>query len=157
MKSGWAAMMRDLAERYERALTSPDPTARAVAVRQLARLYRSSEHHRTPAERGDGGRLTVLVETAVGPLYRQSGGDLEGPCPWHGSQSGRCLVVFVGGEAWWCRSCRRGGDVVAWVAAFDGVPVAEARRRLGLPSRAPAQRPRRRPTLAVAVGLETGP
>jgi hypothetical protein len=150
-------MMRDLIERYERHLTSPDPTARAVAARQLARRHRSA----MPPDRSRvdpvGGKLVVLVESAVGPLHHQSGGDLQGPCPWHGSQSGRCLVVFADGEAWWCRSCRRGGDVVAWVAAFEGVPIAEARRRLGLPRRAPAQRRRRRPTLAVTVGEETGP
>ncbi len=150
-------MMRELAARYERGLTAPDPMTRAVAARQLARWSRRSEPSGEPRTREPEGRLAALVETAVGPLHRQSGGDLEGPCPWHGSHSRRCLVVFAGGEAWWCRSCRRGGDVVAWVAAFEGVPVAEARQRLGLPRRAPAQRPRRRPTIAVTVGQETGP
>ena len=150
-------MMRDLIERYERHLTSPDPTARAVAARQLARLHRSAMQPDRSRVDPVSGKLVALVESAVGPLHRQSSGDLEGPCPWHGSQSGRCLVVFADGEAWWCRSCRRGGDGVAWVAAFEGVPVAEARRRLGLPPATGVQRSRRRPTLAVTVDWETVP
>src|SRR5690349_24920379 len=43
-------------------------------------------------------------------LFRSANGDHEGPCPWHASASGRCLVVFAGGARWWCRSCRRGGE-----------------------------------------------
>ena len=150
-------MMRDLIERYERHLTSPDPMARAVAARQLARWSRRSEASDGPRAREPEGTLAALVEAAVGPLYRQSSGDLEGPCPWHGSDSRRCLVVFADGNSWWCRSCRRGGDVVAWVAAFEGVSFSEARRRLGLPGRAAVPRSRRRPTIAVTIGQETGP
>ena len=138
--------------RYRAMLDSPDPLARELARRQLAALGRS---RRKPAvaldeaETGDGS-LVLRIEATVGPLRRRPNSSAEGRCPWHGSKSGRCLVVFAGGRRWWCRDCNRGGDVAAWVAALEGITYGEACRRLGLPVE---RRPVRRPTLSVEVVL----
>ena len=134
----------DLAAGYLAQLASEDPAARAVAQHQLARLRR---RRATAVQDGatttaTTGVLARLVEQAVGTLDKRSSGALEGACPWHSSRSGRCLVVLADGRRWWCRSCRRGGDVVAWVALTRGVSFAEARRRLGLPVQVRAPRPR---------------
>ena len=126
----------DLAAGYLAQLTAGDPATRAVALRQFGRLRRrrvapgQSDSPTTTA----AGLLARLVEQAVGTLDERSSGVLEGPCPWHASRSGRCLLVMADGQRWWCRSCRRGGDVVTWVGLTRGISFAEARRRLGLPA-----------------------
>ncbi len=137
-------MDRDRLEaRYRTLALSQDAPTRRLAVAQLARLQRSGLP--TPEADGPTRALRDLVEQTVGPLHQRPGGDLEGPCPWHASRSGRCLVIFAGGARWWCRSCRRGGDAATWLASVEGVGLNEARRRLGLPIR--TTRRRRRPLL----------
>jgi hypothetical protein len=140
----------DLYDRYRRGLASPDPLERATSVHQIRQLQRQS---RRSASGGQGdpalpsSALRDMIEQAVGRLHERTNGDLEGPCPWHASTSGRCLVLFAGGTRWWCRSCRRGGDTPAWLALVEGLSVEVARRRLGL---APRSRSRvRRQTLRV--------
>jgi hypothetical protein len=132
---------RLLAERYATLATSDSPQVRRLAGAQLEKLQRAQ----APVPRGSeptpaSGLLVSLVERVVGPLQQRPSGEREGSCPWHGSRSGQCLVVFADGRHWWCRSCRRGGDVVAWLALVEGISVGEARRRLGLP--APRRQPR---------------
>ena len=56
-----------------------------------------------------------------------------GPCPWHSSKSGTCLVVWADEGRWWCSSCKRGGDAIQWVRLLEGLSYREARERLGLP------------------------
>ena len=137
---------RELLDSYLALLRADDPVVRRVALRQLDRLHRrrpaSAPIQGTSGPTATSGFLARLVEQAVGTLDKRSSGALEGPCPWHGSRSGRCLVVLVDGQRWWCRSCRRGGDVVAWVALTRGVSFAEARRRLGLPAVVRTPQPR---------------
>jgi hypothetical protein len=143
----------DLQARYLAGLASGDSIVRATAHHQLAVLQdtptfterRCYDEHLEPPT-----TLRVLVEQVVGPLHERPSGDLEGACPWHASSSGRSLVVFADGARWWCRSCRRGGDAAKWLALIEGITVAEAGRRLGLPS---VRRPRirRRPTLRIEV------
>jgi hypothetical protein len=141
----------DLAARYRSALGSRDPLERAIARHQLERLDRATGEDRSD-EREDSGLprsvLRDLVERTVGPLHERPNGDLQGPCPLHASSSGRCLVLFAGGNRWWCRSCRRGGDAVSWLMLVDGITRAEARRRLGLPA---DRRAVRRPILSVEL------
>ena len=129
---------------YRSMLASDDPLLRAVAARQIERLSRRGaaavgDRNQTAAA---SGLFRRLVEGLVGPLHERGNGIYEGPCPWHGSRSGRCLVTLPDEARWWCRSCRRGGDVVAWVALTRGVSFAAARRRLGLPRIVTPPRPR---------------
>ena len=141
-----ACPARELLDSYLAQLRADEPVVRRVALRQLDRLHRrrpaSAPIQGTSGPTTTSGFLAQLVERAVGSLDRRSSGALEGPCPWHASRSGRCLVVLADGRRWWCRSCRRGGDVVAWVALTRGVSFAEARRRLGLPVEVRAPRSR---------------
>ena len=147
-------MSESLARRYAGLLHSPDPLEREVAQRQLAELARAQHRLRVLTAADDdpaaGADLVARIQAAVGPLRNRPNGDREGPCPWHTSQSGRCLVVFAPGTRWWCRDCGRGGDVAAWVAALEGIGYGAARRRLGLPIE---RRAVRRPTLSVEVAL----
>jgi hypothetical protein len=137
-----------LTERYVRGLASEDPLERATAGRQLGQLRRldTRSYHDEPAEALPSVR--EAIEQVVGPLHERLNGDLEGPCPWHASASGRCLVVFAGGRRWWCRSCCRRGDAVRWLMLADGITKSEARRRLGLPA---DRRAIHRPTLSVEL------
>ncbi len=119
-----------------------------MALAQLARLSRPAARHGPNGCAEDVpvlGSLIGMIESAVGALVERPNGALEGPCPWHDSGSGRCLVVFDGGIRWWCRSCKRGGDRVAWLALSEGISFAQARGRLGLPPT--LRRARRRPVL----------
>ena len=157
--AGWASARPApgpdrLAERYQALRTSPDPLEREVAHRQLAALERARRVPQVPTTTDDdqsaGSDLVARVEAAAGPLRVRPNGDREGPCPWHTSRAGRCLVVFGSGARWWCRDCGRGGDIAAWVAALEGIGYRAARRRLGLPIE---RRAVRRPTLSVEVAL----
>ena len=144
--------MRDVESRYTALLGSADPSVRELARRQLVALARARWQ---PAATSDDveaadGSLARRIEAAAGPLRRRPNGSAEGGCPWHGSKTGRCLVVFAGGRRWWCRDCKRGGDLAGWVAALEGITYGEARRRLGLPVE---RRAVRRPTLSVEVVL----
>ena len=145
---------RHATDRYTAMLAGHDPVARQVAVRQLRVLECSRRRPRRiesdVSDEPTDGTLLARIEAAVGPLRDRGNGDAEGPCAWHGSRGGRCLLVFAGGRRWRCRDCRRGGDVAAWVAALEGVTYGEARRLLGLPTDCRAVR---RPTLSVEVVL----
>lgn len=147
----------DLLQRYQALADNPDPAVRRMARAQLAQLNRAAAAAPAGPEPSDrppaaGAELPRLIERTVGPLRRRPSGDLEGTCPWHDSRSGRSLVVFAGGQRWWCRNpgCRRGGDVVAWVALTKGISFVAARRRLGLPA-SPRRQVHRRPTLVLEV------
>ena len=130
-----------LRERYAALIDDPDPHLRALAAEQARRLdllqrrgraeYSLPEEPTAPAEVD----LVALVERVVGPLQRRSDGTRVGPCAWHASRSGTCLVVWPAEGRWWCRSCRRGGDAIGWVALVEGIDREAARRRLRLPRR----------------------
>ena len=145
----------ELIRHYQLLASSTDVGKRKMALAQLRRLMpneRSSTNRcqwlNRPQDDSTEG-LRRLVEAVVGRLHLRGNGDLDGPCPWHSSRSGRCLSIYAGGTRWFCRSCRRGGDIVAWASLIDGVSRAEARRRLGM---GPApRRALRRPILMVKV------
>jgi hypothetical protein len=127
-------MTDSLADVYRSDLHSDDPVRRSVAERQLARLRSRVSSTARPSETGVAtGPLPRLVERVVGPLHEKSNGNYIGRCPWHSSRSGRCLVVFTEERRWWCSSCRRGGDIVAWLSMTRGMGADAARRHLGLP------------------------
>jgi hypothetical protein len=129
-------------QRYLDMASSEDPLRRRIAAEQLKRLSSLTRHSATPPTT-ESPEVSVLelIEGVVGHLQVRPNGDREGPCPWHGSRSGRRLVVFAGGHRWWCRSCHRGGDAVAWTAQMEGIPYSAARRKL---DQREVTRPRRR-------------
>jgi len=94
-------------------------------------------------------KLVPLIEAATGPLHRRANGELEGPCPWHSSRSGRCLSVYAGGTRWYCRSCGRGGDAVRWVILVDGLSWRAARQKLGIVRSTQSELPIGEPVLRV--------
>lgn len=64
----------------------------------------------------------------------------DGPCP-HCGGDDRCTITHEGGsdgrDLWWCRQCRRGGDVVMWLEC-EGMTTAEAMEAAGLESSKPS-------------------
>ena len=72
--------------------------------------------------------LDYLMQRGV-PL-RQSGSGGKGKCPLHNEQNGEAFVVE--GDHWRCfGKCDRGGDVIDFVEAMDGLTRQEALEALG--------------------------
>lgn len=136
----------DIEAHYGTLLTSADPAERAMAEQQITRLARAAALSSKcgTAANETAVDLLALVEAVVGPLQRRRSGTAVGRCPWHGSRSGTCLVVWPAAGRWWCSNCRRSGDAAGWAALIEGISYAAARRRLRLPPRAPAPRATRR-------------
>jgi hypothetical protein len=136
-----------IATDYQRLLASDDPAARDLAREQLRRLAGATAHRRVdPAQNSvQDDRLLSAIAAVVGPLTERSNGTHVGPCPWHGSKSGSCLVVWPQEGRWWCSSCRRGGDITLWTALIDGTSLAASGRKLGIPNPPTAPAERRRP------------
>jgi hypothetical protein len=66
------------------------------------------------------------------PLARRPDGTVRcGHEPFHGSRSGRCVIIWPSTGYWWCSSCRTGGDAVTYVMARDGCVYAAAVQWLG--------------------------
>lgn len=135
----------DLVQRYANRLSN-DPTGRALAREQARRIQRAAHQpapssgngdptsQHTPAQAGSGDTLVSLIEAATGTeMNPRSNGTMTGACPWHSSRSGTCLVVWPDEQRWWCSSCRRGGDIVQFVALRDGTDRDTSRRRLRIP------------------------
>ncbi len=129
-------------QRYLDLANSPDLSERRLAKEQLERLERGANSTKEGAPSDELGiDLAALIGQTVA-LKPKGDGKAVGPCPWHSSRSGECLVVWADEGRWWCSSCKRGGDAVAWVALLEGISFAKARRRLGLAQRVQAPRPR---------------
>jgi len=126
-----------LAVHYRKLLASGDPASRDLAREQLRRLTGAAKREGMPRETGatPDDRLVVAIQAVVGLLTLRSDGRQVGPCPWHGSRTGACLVVWPAEGRWWCSSCRRGGDLVRWTALIEGIDYQQARRKLRLPQR----------------------
>jgi len=128
--------------RYVELANSPDSQERRLAREQLGRLERGANPAEEAALQEEPGiDLAALIGRTVG-LRPKGDGKSVGPCPWHSSRSRECLVVWADEGRWWCSSCKRGGDAVAWVALLEGISFAKARRRLGLARGVQAPRPR---------------
>ncbi len=132
-------------ERYARLQRSENARERNVAYEQIQRLNPRPQVTMFLPQTPTSKTLPELVSETVGPLYQRANGDAEASCPWHSSKSGRCLVIYCDGTRWLCRSCRRGGDAIAWLVLTRDMSIRAARNFLGLPPR-PARR-RQRPTL----------
>jgi hypothetical protein len=136
---------------YQQQLQSDDPLARRVAAAQLASLERVTNPRPVAEPVGHGAELVARIESVVGPLRERPNNVLNGPCAWHASKSGTCLVVWPTEGRWWCSSCRRSGDLVTWVVLTEGISFSEARKQLGFP-RPPRRRVvKQRPKLVVEV------
>lgn len=61
---------------------------------------------------------------------KRRGSEYVARCPFHNSKSMKLCIVPLKEKAF-CMSCGWHGDVIDFVAAFDGITVAEAARRLG--------------------------
>jgi hypothetical protein len=124
-----------LRQRYLAMLQSADPLDQAVAQQQLAILNAPKTSPRPTDTDDRGAELLALIQQRVGPLRARPGGQFNGPCAFHESRSGTCLVVWPDSGRWWCSSCHRSGDLVRWIAETEGISEREARARLGLPAR----------------------
>ncbi|HVA90645.1 MAG TPA: CHC2 zinc finger domain-containing protein [Chloroflexota bacterium] len=126
-----------LATHYQEMLGSGDQAIRDLAREQLRRLSGAIKPEGTPRENNatPDDRLLAAIVAVVGPLAPRSDGRQVGPCPWHGSRTGSCLVVWPAEGRWWCSSCKRGGDLVKWTSLIEGIDYATARRKLRLPRR----------------------
>lgn len=135
-----------LFDRYQIMASSADPAVCRLARLQLQRIQASmgktassSDQPSTQLNGGSGSGLVSAIEAAVGPLHSRRNGTLVGPCLWHNSRSGQCLVVWPAQARWWCSSCQRGGDLIQFVALRDGIDRGTARRQLRLPRRSSAE------------------
>lgn len=73
-------------------------------------------------------RLEELVE-AKGVALRRRGANLFGRCPLHEEQT-PSLSVSPSKQVWKCFGCGKGGDVIAWVVATEGLSFRAAVERL---------------------------
>ena len=114
------------AARYRAALDGADPVACEVAARQLARLRSTSDRVATSTSASTPSPwahvpLADLFAAQGNHVRRRADGLVEsGHEPIHGSRSGRCLLINSASGRWFCRSCRRSGDAVTYMAALRG-------------------------------------
>lgn len=103
---------------------------------QLARLdHRNgaggAAHPPNPGNRWPQVDLIALIRESGCTLREKRPGKLVGDhAPKHGSRSGECLVIWPDEGRWHCTSCKAGGDAAGWLADLEGIPYAEAARRL---------------------------
>jgi DNA primase len=69
----------------------------------------------------------VLARYGVLERLRRSGRQLQGRCPIHRGSNHRQFTVDLHKGLWRCfGDCDRGGDVIAFVAAMEGIDAAAA-------------------------------
>ena len=70
-----------------------------------------------------------ILQVAYGLGYSgtSSGSSLQGDCPKHGSDSGKCLVIWPGAQRWKCFHCNGGGDVINLVEHYKNYDHVKAR------------------------------
>jgi hypothetical protein len=153
-KTSPLGFLDDLAARYyQLAAEAEDPIEVEVARRQLAALKQLLNRQAVCGQRLATGYtspntpskskwanipLTEIFQLAGNRLYPRSNGTVDcGHEPCHGSKSGRCVVIDPGSGRWYCRSCRRGGGVIAAVQSLFGLNYQEAAQwlseRYGVP------------------------
>lgn len=73
-----------------------------------------------------------MLETAqrYGLEFKKIGGEFYAKCPFH-ADGKASFRVNDGKQTWFCDPCARGGSVIDFVMAKDGVSVADAMKRLG--------------------------
>jgi hypothetical protein len=141
----------DLAAYRARAANATDPIDREVARRQRDRLARATSRPAAstrPASRWRHVPLGALFEAAGNRLHARSTGQVEcGHEPFHGSKSGRCVLIDPTTGWWWCRSCRQGGDAATFLMRWRGWTYRQAAAwltaRYGPPPDVTPETPRR--------------
>ncbi len=110
-----------------------DPMRQQALRRQLDRLHRAMNpslpyRHRSKFPTRI---LLDLLQENGNVLHVRSNGLIDsGHQPFHDSKSNRCLMVDPVTGRWYCRSCKRGGDVVAFYAALHGLSYSDAEKAL---------------------------
>ncbi len=86
-----------------------------------------------PPDLFDRARQVALCDIIRTPLFRV-GKRMRGPCEICGHSAKKrgdgCFSLDPSANCWWCFSCDRGGDVIAFVAQRDKVSPREAARWL---------------------------
>ncbi len=69
---------------------------------------------------GDLKKLINIVTLAVSLGFKgiETGRYLQGDCPGHASQSGRCLTIWPDSQSFHCFHCGEGGDVIDLVQLY---------------------------------------
>ncbi len=76
------------------------------------------------------------------------GGEWAGPCPFCGGEPGKSDRFSVWpeksarGKHWWCRQCRKGGDIIQYVMETKGLSYPKACAELGIEPREKKEAPR---------------
>lgn len=67
----------------------------------------------------------------LGERLKRSGRKLVGPCPIHGGDNPRAFQADLDKNVWYCHTgCRRGGNVIDFVAAIEKLPIRDAALKL---------------------------
>lgn len=67
----------------------------------------------------------------LGERLKRSGRKLVGPCPIHGGDNPRAFQADLEKNVWYCHTgCRRGGNVIDFVAAIEKLPIRDAALKL---------------------------
>lgn len=128
---------------YQALLDDADPILQDVAREQLERLERGRQVRRRCVRRRTNpdpdARGAAEPRRWAFALRELLADDGNVPVRWrsddvfdtthngsHVSRSGTCLQVDTRLGAWWCSSCRRGGDAIGWVRQHGGVTFTAA-------------------------------
>lgn len=96
----------------------------------VARLEEVAKTRRRPPTATDSDPFAnVSILDAIDTSgFSESGGQLFGEHPVHGSETGHNLVVNPDKNSWWCGRCETGGGPALWVAVEEGIiDCSEAR------------------------------
>ena len=118
-----------------------------VRRRQAARLERKAAAGLAPR-----GRPSPWAHVKLPDLFRDGGNAVfgtesdaaeSGHQPFHGSRSGRCVLISTKLGLWYCRSCQQGGDALTLWMAKSGLGRRQAAAELSARFGPPARRRRR--------------
>jgi len=136
---------------------TPDALQAEVERRQQARLNRSTLitdlssalDEAKPSQPSPWAHvpLRALFEANGNTMLGRGDGRIEsGHEPHHASRSGACVLITPQTGFWWCRSCGKRGDAVAYVMQRDGTSFRKAAELLTAEYGAPKTgwKPRRR-------------
>lgn len=73
-----------------------------------------------------------MLQTAqrYGLEFKKTGGEWYAKCPFH-ADGKASFRINEGKQTWFCDPCAKGGSVIDFVMAKDGIGIAEAMKRLG--------------------------
>jgi DNA primase len=75
--------------------------------------------------------LQIIDHYGLTETFKRTGDSLSGPCPLHNGENSSQFRVSVSKNCWNCfGQCKRGGNVLDFVARKDGVSIREAAMRI---------------------------